>query len=228
MQRPVVPSAALAPDTCAAGTCGSAASLYRNGTRYWKPADGLFAAPVGLKACDGGWRCVAEPGSWPLLQPPPSEDWPVTSQRTALFGADQEPNSYCGLAVVYADDAASLDAAHFQATYRNKEPVIIRSRKGKGKRKPPQEAWLGKGKKARAQSAKFTRKAILKRVGQEQGLTGISHDLVKAAGNGYVPFTLSEFMHKFMPEKATEDSFVSPPSNQSACAVCETEGSGRS
>lgn len=205
-----------APDTCdaessAAGTCGSAAAaLYRNGTRYWKPADGLFAAPVGLKPCDGGWRCVAQPASWALLQPPPSDDWPVTSQRKAL-GLPQESNSYCGLAVIYADDAESLDGAHFQATYRNKEPVIIRSRKGKGKRKPPQEAWLGKGKKARAQAAKFTRKAILKRAGQEQGLTGISHDLVKAAGNGYVPFSLADFMTKFMPEKATEDSFEGEP-----------------
>ncbi len=108
------------------------------------------------------------------------------------------------MAVLYADDAEALDSTRFAATFRNKEPVIIRNR-GKAK------AWLGRGKKARTQSAKFSRERLLKRAGRETGLAGLSHDVVKSGGNGYIPYPLADYFRKFMPEGAEEDRMNGEP-----------------
>jgi hypothetical protein len=185
-----------------AGACSAAAALYPNGTRYWRRTDGLFGSPVALKPCEGGWRCVADAAASPLLQPPPG-GWPETSERRRLV-QPQVADSYCGVAVVYADDDEALDGAHFAATFRNKEPVIIRSRK-------KAKAWLGKGKKARSQGAKFSRERLVKRAGRESGLAGLSHDVVKSGGNGYIPYPLADYFRKFMPEGASEDRMAGEP-----------------
>ena len=160
--------AAHAPDgTCdaaasVAGACASGAlSLYPNGTQYWRRPDGLFSSPLPLVPCGGGWRCLADSYASPLLQPPPA-GWPETSERTRM-AQPQQPDSYCGVAVLYADETEGLDSARFAAAFRNKEPVIIRSRGGA-------KAWLGRGKKARTQSAKFSRERLIQRAGRETGL----------------------------------------------------------
>ena len=178
----------------ASGACAARGPLvYGNGTRFWQRDDGLFAAPLPLEPCEGGWRCVKDAADSPLLQPvrPPDGAEPARGRR-----------SFCDIDVVKADDAERLGS--FESAFRNKAPVLVRSHK-------KHQAWLGKGKKARVQRAKFGREKLLARVGKDVGSAGLSHDMVKAAGNGYVPFSLRDFARKFMAADASEDTAKGEP-----------------
>ena len=144
---------------------------------------GLFASPLALGPCgaaSGGWRCAAD------------EDEDLTKVSS---GSRQ-------VATVDADDLAMLHA--FESTYRNREPLLIRSTKRS-------HAWLGKGKKARAKRQKFGRDALLKAAGAQVARAGLSHDIINNGGEGYVTFTVADYIAEFMSPDTRQDTMKGEP-----------------
>lgn len=146
-----------------------------------RQSQGLFAEPVELGPCganDGGWRCA------------------VSKHVAQTYNESRQVMS------IDADDVAALRA--FEGTYRNREPVLIRSTKNG-------HAWLGpKGRKARTKRQKFGRDAFVRNAGSQQAKAGLSHDIV-IKSEGYVRYTVAEYISEFMAPDSRQDTFKGEP-----------------